>query len=113
MGPMFGMAGLAEAAEAFSLLLGYGGLSVVGLAAGVTLLAPSRAGAAVALVVAGTVSLLFLPWEAFWPTPSVDPDAQHWAAAWHRFALWWCLALAATLAAAVRAFGAAAPAEPN
>lgn len=104
MSPLFGMAGLAEAVEAQALLLGYCGLLLVGTAAAAGLLLRSRGAAVVAVALAGLVTLAFMPWAAFAPVASDDPDVLHWAAAWQLFAKWWAAALAAVIVTAVRAF---------
>jgi hypothetical protein len=108
------MAGPAEAAESFVLLIGYGGLLLLGLAAGIALFARSRGAAGVALIVAFLVTLLFMPWEAFRPSQSDDPDVHYWLETWRGFGWWWGVAVAATLVATVRAFGfPAKPATPD
>jgi hypothetical protein len=89
MGPLFGMAALAEAGEAFALMICYGGLLLVGLAAGIGLFARSRIASGVALVLAFGITLLFVPWEAFRPCQSDDPDVRHWVAAWRQFGWLW------------------------
>jgi hypothetical protein len=110
MGPLFAMAGPAEAGEPFALTIAYGGLLLVDLTAAIGLFARSRAASGVSLVLVLLVTLLFQPWEAFRPFPSDDPDAQHWVAAWRGFCWWWGVALVAAVAAYVLAFGF--PAEP-
>ena len=104
MVPLFGMAGLAEAGEAFALTIGYGGLLPLGLMAAVGLFSRSRAASLIALILAFIVTLMFLPWEAFRPFESNDADVHHWVAAWRGFAWWWGVAVAAALAATARAF---------
>jgi hypothetical protein len=117
MGLLFGMAGLAEAGEAFALMVGYGGLLLVGLAAAIGLFARSRIAAGVALTVVLVVTLLYMPWEAFRPYQSDDPDVHHWVAEWRGFGRCWSVAVAAAVLAAVRAFGfpakSAAPDGPQ
>src|SRR5262245_1091481 len=105
MGPLFAMAGLAEAGEAFAMMIGYGGILLVGFAAAIGLLAGSRISAGVALVLAFAVTLLFLPWEAFRSYQSDDPDVHHWVEAWRQFGWAWGVAVLAVVLAAVRAFG--------
>jgi hypothetical protein len=105
MGPLFGMAGLAEAGEAFALMTAYGGLLPVGLAAAIGLFARSRTASGIALVLAFGITLLFMPWEAFRPYQSDDPDVHHWVAAWRQFGWVWGVTVLAAVAAAVRAFG--------
>lgn len=65
MQPLFGMAGIGEAATAMALMIGYVGLIFVFFAAITGLMSASRAAAGTALVVVGGLTLLFMPWEAF------------------------------------------------
>src|SRR5690349_12949625 len=103
MVPLFGMAGPAEAAESYALMIGYAGLLLLGLAAAVGLFARSRVAAGIAGALAVVLALMFTPWEAFRPFESADPDVHSWVAAWRQFGWWWGFAVAAAVAASVRA----------
>ncbi len=105
MGPLIGMAGLAEAGEFFALLIGYGGLLLAGVAAALGLFARSRVAAGVALVLALAVTLTFLPWEAFRPSDGADPDVHDLVRAWRLFGWCWGVTALASVAAVVGAFG--------
>jgi hypothetical protein len=110
MGPLFGMAGIAEAALAMIMMLGYGGLLLIGLAAAIGWLNRSRVAAAIALALAGLETFLFMPWEAFRSVSSDDTDVHHWVSEGRWFAFWWGLAVVAAVAAGIRAF--AFPVQP-
>jgi len=99
-----GMAGLAEAGEAFALMIGYGGLLLLVLTAALGFFVRSRVAAGTALTVGLVLTLIFVPWEAFRPFESDDPDVHHWVAAWRGFARCWGIAAAASIAATIRAF---------
>ena len=101
---VFGMAGLAEAEESFELMIGYGGLLLLALAAAVGLFVRSQVASGIALALAFVLTVMFRPWEAFRSFESGDSDVHYWVAAWRTFAWWWGFAVAAALAASARAF---------
>jgi hypothetical protein len=104
MATLFGMAGLAEAGEAFALMIGHAALVLLGLVAAVGLFARSRVVSGIALALAFFLTFLFMPWEAFRPIKSSDPDVHHWIAVWRDFAWWWGFTVAASVLACVPAF---------
>ena len=101
---LFGMAGPAEAGEAYALGIGYAGLLLLGLMATVGLFVQSRVVSGIALAFASVLTWMFTPWEAFKSFESSDPDVHHWVAAWRGFAWWWGFAVDVSVAASVLVF---------
>jgi hypothetical protein len=104
MSTLFGMAGLAEAAELYSLMIGYAGLLLLGLMAAAGLFTRSRVASGITLALAFLLTLMFTPWEAFKPLESGDPDVHDWVAAWRSFGWWWGFTVAASMVASIPAF---------
>jgi hypothetical protein len=104
MGPLFGMAGLAEAAFAqVAGMLCIGVILAFG-AAFVTLAFRSRVAAVIGLAVWAILALWLQPWRDFWPEPSDDPDLQSFQATFQQLAWWWVAASSSLALAAVWAF---------
>lgn len=101
---LLGMAGLAEAGEAYALMIGCAGLVLLGVVSAIGLFARSRVASGIALSLAFVLTLMFTPWEAFKSFESSDPDVHHWVAAWRGFAWWWGVATVATIPASLPAF---------
>ncbi len=110
MVPLFGLAGPAEADALLGLMIGYGSLLLVAITSAIGLFARSRVAAGTAVVLAACVTLLFMPWRAFWPIVSEDPDVHTWVRAFRMFGGWWIIAVVGVVASALRAFGS--PAKP-
>lgn len=108
MDPLFGMAGLAEAAESATFLTGCGGLLLLGLSATIAVFTRSRVAAGIALSMAVLIAALFVPWDAFRPYRAGDSDGNFWIARWRAFGWGWGIAAAAALVGTVRAFPARA-----
>jgi hypothetical protein len=104
LSPTFGLAGLAEAAEAQALLLAWGATLCLLVVALVGLALRSRPAAGLAVGLAALLGLMCVPWGAFLPVESSDPDVHYWVAAWRTFGIAWAVAAAAAVAAGVRAF---------
>ena len=104
MSPFFGMAGLAEAVEAESLVVGYGCLLFLVLGTVVAVLSRSCIVAGIVLAAAFVVTVMFMPPAAFLPHESNDPDVHYWVAAWRDFAWRWTVATMATVAASLWVF---------
>jgi threonine/homoserine/homoserine lactone efflux protein len=110
---LLGMAGLAEAAVAAALGLMCIGVFLMTACAAVGLLLRSRAAAVIGFALVGVTAFLFLPWEAFAPAPTNDPDAVSLQDSYRGLARWWVLATAAVAGAAARAFWRRRPASPG
>ena len=101
---MFAMAGIAEAAAAMVLGIGYCWLFLVGV---VVLFAAgfrSRIVAGIALGLLALLTVLAQPWQLFRPVASDDSDVQDWASAERGFATWWVVAVVGVVAVTVWVF---------
>ena len=105
MSTLFGMAGLAEAGEAYALTVCWGGLLLVAVFAAPSFILRSPTAAAFAIILVLVLGMLSAPWSAFLPVTSDDPDVRHWASAWRVFNGAWALGVVAVIAAAFRAYG--------
>ena len=104
MSLVFAMAGLAEAAWAQWLGLLCIGLVVLTVLALVGLVLRSRNVAVVGLALGLIVSIVFVPWEAFRPMESNDPDAHSLMGSFRTLAVWWIVVSVVTVASAVWTF---------
>jgi hypothetical protein len=111
--PLFGLAGLAEAAEAQALVLGWCGLVVLGMAAAVGLLFRVQVAAGLASCLAALMGVMCVPWSVWLPIESADPDVHYWGSAWREFGGTWAVMAVATLAASARAFRSSKQAPPR
>jgi hypothetical protein len=104
---LLGLAGPAEAAIGAALGLMCIGVFMVMVCAAIGLVFRSRVAAVIGLLLVGISAFLFLPWEAFFPEPSNDPDVHYWQKIYLNHALWWVLASVTLVGAVVRAFWSA------
>jgi hypothetical protein len=104
MQPLLGMAGLAEAAWIYALGLLCFGLFAVTIIAVLGLTFRSRIASVIALVLVFFLSLLFMPWEAFRPVESDDPDVYSLMGSFQSLAVWWVVVSAGTIASVVWVF---------
>jgi hypothetical protein len=117
MGPLFGMAGIAEAAFAEAAGMLCIGVVVVFAAALVVLLYRTRLAAVLGVAVWALLAMRLEPWRGFWPEHSDDPDLQSFLEAFQQLAWWWVAATSGLALAVVRAFWPRkredAPAQPR
>jgi hypothetical protein len=88
------MAGPAEAAEFFSLMIGWAALILIGVATAIGFWKLSWIWAGIAVVLAALTTILFLPWQAFAPLTVADlqdSDVQSWVQSWRYFAVAWMI----------------------
>ena len=97
MRPVFGMAGLAEAAWIQALGLLCFGLLFVTVVTLFALARRSRIASALAFVVALLLTVLFLPWQAFRPVEGDDPDLHSLMGTFRSLAVWWIAVIAGTI----------------
>ena len=104
MGPLFGMAGLAEAAFAEAAGMLCIGVVAVFAAALVVLLYRTKVAAVLGVAVWALLAMWLEPWRGFWPEHSDDPDLQSFLAAFQQLAWWWVAASSSLALAVVRAY---------
>ena len=89
MGPLFGMAGLAEAGLAMEAGVLCVGVVVAFAGAFLTLILRSRIAAGVGAVLWALLAVWLQPWRDFSHPPSDDPDVQSFQADFRSLAWWW------------------------
>jgi TctA family transporter len=99
--PVFGVAGLAEAAMAATLMIGVVGLVLVCVGAVAGYMFRRVEFVIAAILVAIVLGLLLTPWEAFHSVQSDDPDVQNWVAQFRCLAVAWVLVLFASVVVSV------------
>ncbi len=98
------LAGIAEQAYAFELLIGFIALVLVGIAVCIAFWRQSWVAAIVATVLVGLVTLLFMPWWAFMQLSAEDaqdPDVVEWTGNYRVFGVAWIVAVLAAVASLV------------
>jgi hypothetical protein len=99
---MIAMAGLAEAAIYYGLLIIYGGFwAVAGLLAW-SWWKRSLTTVIIGLVIILVAGFLLQPWSAFAPPTSDDPDEAYWIGRFRTASVIWSLLLVATAACLIR-----------
>lgn len=99
---LFAMAGLAEAAMAEDLFVGWCGLLLLGIVVLIGWVRRSFATAMTAVGLACLLALMFAPWEAFRTVESDDHDVHYWASAFRTLSLWLAFGAFAAIASLVR-----------
>ena len=98
------MAGLAEAAEEFALMIAWGGLLVAAIAAFVAMSKRSWFPLLLSVITVGGVTALCMPWTTFTAVSAEalkDPDVAYWLEAWRVLSVGWILAVVLTVVSAV------------
>src|SRR5688572_4190199 len=97
---LLGLAGPAEAGIAVAFGLLFLGLVLVAIMTAIALARRSRKATVTSLVVLGVLTLLFTPWDAFWPVESGDSDVHSAMASFRMLARMWVSVIVATVATA-------------
>lgn len=99
-----GMAGLAEAAEEFALMIAWGGVLFAAIATFVAMSKRSWIPVLLSVIVVAGVTVLFMPWTIFAKVSagaSEDPDVRYWFDAWRVLAIGWIIVVVLTVSSAV------------
>lgn len=102
MGPLFGLASLAEAGLAMDAGVLCIGVFLAFVAAFVTLVLRSRIAAGVGAAVWALMALWLQPWRDFSPVPSDDPEMRSFQDDFRSLAWWWVAGSLSLAVAVVR-----------
>src|SRR5690242_3622028 len=94
------MAGPAEAAEFYALMIGWAALAIIGVVTAIGFWKPFWTPACIAAGLTILTTLLFLPWQAFAALTAKeleDPDVQAWVDSWRQFGVAWIIAVVAVV----------------